>query len=477
MTRGGLFDTLILMSDVHRPVGARQEAVYFATAKPPKENPRPGSGIARSIDSVIDGLDSFNTIHSSKVSDLAKQIERNTHHLDSTKKLDVERNLLLLRKEMDALEVIEVTDALATIDSPWGELAQEIAESDRLKHVLPDKKSREQYVDKLLFPLGAELFRDIRSMTLDPLTRQLMFQSIGDEIQQNKNIIHLAQESLPLPKDAKTVKLAMRRVSIILLGGKINHHESEAQIDTLYKKYIHQTVLRSRLSAEQPLFDVVAAEHALEEAKQKLSQTVMPFAKEAAAQSTREKQTERNEAKRLRQIIDRQISFVNDESSLMQALDQVQHARFEGTEAEIAPYKLEPWVPKNIQGHARSELERLSAPKEDIYAKVLKKLDETERRFRSSKTTWGEKQYKTHMKWLADSGAQASHKQRIINIIDLLMTMTTLVSGVSGNIQRQIEGSYPGGMTIREYIDYVESQRPWEVAADLATPKPKNTIT
>ena len=60
----------------------------------------------------------------------------------------------------------------------------------------------------------------------------------------------------------------------------------------------------------------------------------------------------------------------------------------------------------------------------------------------------------------------------LINIVDLVMTITALASGVSGGMQRQIEGSSPNGMNLNDYIDYIESQRPWEAAADLATPKP-----
>ena len=217
-------------------------------------------------------------------------------------------------------------------------------------------------------------------------------------------------------------------------------------------------------------------EQTLKLVKQEADHTIMPFAKEEAAQSLRETQTELNEMKRIRHIIDKELPSIHDEKSLMKALDKVQSARFEGTSKEIAPYRLEPWVPQSVQRNARSELELLSRPKEDMYAKVLKKLDSTERIFKSrpkdsGQITWGETKYKDHMKWLADPVAQASRNQKIINIVDLLLTITTLASGVTGGIQRQIEGTNSNSMTINDYISYVESQRPWEAAADLATPK------
>lgn len=439
------------------------EKIFTATAKPPKEISHPNIGIIQSIDAIADGLQTSNSIDNSKIKEI-------TNRLEGIQDRQVKDNLSLLKQELDALETIEVADALATIDSPWGALAQEIAESDRLKLSLPDAKNREQYVEKLLFPLGAEIFRDIRLMTTDPLTRQLMFQSIADDIRNNPEMIRMAQKSIPLPKDAGAVKNPMRRVSIELLGTQVDSHASQAQIDALYKNSIHTAVLHSRLSAEQPLFDIAATEHALETARQEANRAMMPFAKEEAAQTLREHRTELNEMKKIRHIIDQELPLVHDETSLMRALDKVQNARFEGT-SNIAPYKFEPWIPENIQRNARSELEMLSKPKEDLYTKALKKLDVAERQFRSRPVTWSETKYKDHMKWLADPVAQANRNQRIINIIDLVMTLTTLVYGTTGGIQRQIEGGHPSGMSIVDYIDYVESQHPWEAAADLATPK------
>jgi len=432
------------MNDILQPVRDKPEAIYFATAKPLKEKTRLGFGLAQSIDSAVDELQAFDSIQSDKVTEIAKYIKNNP---------EAEKNLLLLQKEMDALEIIEVADALATIDSPWGELAKALAH----------EHASEQYVEKMLFPLGAEVFREIRSMTPDPLTRQLMIQSVADDILAHPERVQNARKMLPSPKDEGTIKQSMRRAATELLGGKT---------DEEYKNIIHTTVLRSRLSAEQPIFDIAATEHALEETRQEADRTTSPFAKQEAAHSLRETQTELDEAKRIRKVIDQALPSVHDETSLMQALDTVQQARYIGTRKEIAPYKTEPWVPEHIRSSARSELEKLSIPREDLYAKVLKKLDAAERRFRAGNSTWGEKRYKDHMKWLADPVAQANRNQRIINIIDLMITITTLVYGVSGGVQRQIEGNYPNGMTIRDYIDYVESQHPWEVAADLATPKP-----
>jgi len=451
------------MSDIPRPITDNKDIVFTATAKPPKEKPRGDIGVAQSLESIADSVEASDTIDVSKVHDITKRLE---HVPDS----QVKDTLTVLKQEMDALEVLEVTDALATIDSPWGALAQDIAESDRLKQSLPDTKQREQYVDKLLFPFGAEIFREIRTMTTYPLTRQLMFQSVADEIVSHPDVIRIAQASIPLAKDAVTVKHAMRKVSLGLLGVGLNGRESQAHIDTLYRKSIHTAVLRSRLSAEQPIFDIAATEYSMKVAEQEATRTITPFAKEETAQSLRETQAELSDMKRIRQIIDQELPKVHDETSLMQALDKVQDARFEGT-SETAPYKLEPWVPESVRTNARAALELLSKPKEDLYAKILKKLDAAERQFRSRQITWSETKYKDHMKWLADPVAQAKRNQRIINIIDLIMTLTTIVYGTTGGLQRQIEGNHPNGMSITDYIDYIESQHPWEVAADLATPK------
>ena len=176
--------------------------------------------------------------------------------------------------------------------------------------------------------------------------------------------------------------------------------------------------------------------------------------------------------KKIRQIIDQELPRIHDEQSLIRALDIIQHTRFERVDM-LAPYKLEPWVPENIRQNARETLELLSKPKEDMYAKALKQLDAVERHFRSQKTTWSETKYKEHMQWLADPVAKARRNQQILNIIDLVMTLTTLVYGTTGGLQRQIEGNHPAGMSIKDVINYVESQQPWEVAADLATPKLK----
>jgi len=458
------------MSDTLNPIFGEKrfphkntEIVFTATAKPRKEIIHPNLEVIQTIDSIAEELQVSDTIDSFKVNEVTK-------HLEKIENRDVKANLSLLKKEMDALELLEVADALSTMDSPWGTLAQEIAKSDRLKQSLPDTKSREQYIDKLLFPLGAQIFCDIRSMTADPLTRQLMFHSIADDLQKHPERIHAAQALIPLSKDSDQIKHTMRRASITLLGTKLTGHESYAQIDTLYKKIIHTTVLQSRLSAEQPLFDMATMEHTLNAAKLDASQTSLSFAKEESAQTLRETQTEFNDMKRIRHIIDQELPHVHNESSLMQALDKVQDARFQGT-IELAPYKIEPWVPENVRTNARKALELLSQPKEDIYAKTLKKLDALEHRFRSQQVTWSETKYKDHMKWLADPVAQANRNQRIINIVDLIMTLTTLVYGTTGGIQRQIEGSHPSGMSITDIIDYVESQHPWEVAADFATPK------
>lgn len=457
------------MSDFPKPTIDGKEIVFTATAKPPKEKLRGDFDIVSSLDTIADSLQASDTIDVAKVHDFTKHIEKTQNH-------QAKHNLSLLKKEMDALEVLEVADALATIDSPWGALAQEITQSDRLTQSLPDAKSREQYVDKLLFPLGAEIFRDIRSMTTDPLTRQIMFHSIADEIRKNPDAIRMAQASVPLPKDTDTVKNSMRRVSIGLLGGRVDGYQSDAQIEATYRKSIHTAVLRSRLSAEQPLFDIAAMEHNLEAAKQESDRTMMPFAKEQIAQTLRETHTELNDMKNIRHIIDQELPLVHDEASLMRALDKIQNARFEGT-SEIAPYKLEPWAPENVRTNARAALELLSKPKEDLYAKTLKKLDTVEHKFRSEQVTWSETKYKDHMKWLADPVSQAHRNQRIINIIDLVTTLTTLVYGTTGGIQRQIEGDHPNGLSITDYITYVESQKPWEMAADLATPKqPKHDI-
>ncbi|MEK7060705.1 MAG: hypothetical protein AAB937_00530 [Patescibacteria group bacterium] len=472
------------MNDILNPVinekkykQKNSEVVYTASAKPSKELSHLNIKVAQPIDLLLNGLQTYNTIDTPSINTLTKQLENVKNSLDSTKKTQVEQSLSSLKNEMDSLEVIEVKDALSTIDSPWGTVAQKIADSNRLKQVLPDKKLREQYVDKLLFPLGAELFREIRSMTQDPLTRQLMFHSIADEIQNKPDIIQIAKESIPKPKDTGTVKNLMRPVSIQLLGFKYDGHHTDTQIEALYKKSIHTAVLKSRLSAEQTIFDLSNMEQTLRTQQIDVDQTFIPFAKEHAAQTLRENQSEYNDMKRIRHIIDQQLPSVHDETSLMNALDNVQKARFEDSNEEIAPYKLEPWVPEAIRQDARSTLELLSQPKEDLYAKLMKKLDATDRRFKSQETTWSETKYKDHMKWLADPLAQANRNKRIINIIDLVITLTTLVSGVTGNIQRQIEGNYSTGMTINDYIDYVESQRPWEAAADLATPKlPKSKI-
>lgn len=454
------------MSDSLRP----SEIIFTATAKPPsKEKSNPPIGIALSLDAVADGLQTSDTIDVTKIEDIINRINK-------TNDPAVKDNLVLLKNEMDALEVTEVAEALATIDSPWGDVAQQIAQSDRLKQSVPDKKLREHYIDKLLFPLGAELYRGIRTMTTDPLTRQLMFHSIADDIRSNPNTIHAAQASIPLPTHTGIVKNPMRRISIGLLGTRLDGHESEAQINALYKKSIHTAVLRSRLSAEQPMFDLTTMEQSVKTATQEVLETTMPFVKEEAAQTLRETQAEHHEMKRIRQIIDKALPSVHDETSLMSALDKVQRARFEGTKEEIAPYKLESWVPEHVQKQARHELESLSIPKEDLYAKILKKFDAAERQFRSGQITWADKKYKDHMKWLADPVAQANRNQRIINIVDLIMTLTTLVYGTTGGIQRQIEGVHPNGMSIADYIDYIESQHPWEAAADLATPKKPKRI-
>jgi len=445
------------------------EKIFFATAKPPKEKSHVDSGVIQSLDSIADRLQVSDTIDSSKINEITGRFEKITDRLDPKTSSAVKDSLSLLKKEMDALEIIEIADALATIDSPWGVLAQDIAHSDRLKQLLPDTKSREQYVEKLLFPFGAQIFREIRSMTADPLTRQLMFHAIADEIRSNPDALRLAQASIPLPKDTGTVKHSMRRVSIRLLGTRLDGRESEAQIDALYKKSIHRAVLRSRLAAEQPIFDITRMEQTLSETKQYADRTFTPFAKEETAQTLRETRAEYNDMKRIRKIIDQELPQVKDEMSLMQALDKIQNARFEGT-SNIAPYKFESWVPESVQQNARSELEILSKPKEDLTAKILKKINAAEREFRSKRVTWSETKYKDHMKWLADPVAQAKRNQRIINIVDLVMTLTTLVSGVTGGIQRQIEGG-PPVMSIHDLIDHIESQRPWEVAADLATPK------
>jgi hypothetical protein len=448
------------------------DVVFTGSAKPPIEAPRrpATSDTLQSMDAILDGVLSFNTINASKVNEMANQIENMQNHLDNTQKVNVRKNIAALKKEMDALEVIEVADALATIDSPWGTLTRDISDSNRLKQTLPDANAREQYVDKLLFPLGAELYRDIRLMTDDPLTRQLMFQSIADDIRRSPDRILLAQNALPKPTDTGSVKLSIRRVSLGLLGGKLSGNESEAQIEHLYRSRIHTAVLRSRLSAESPVFSITDTEKTITNATHEAHKPSMPFAKEAATHMLRDSQTELTDMKRIRQIIDRELPSVRDEQSLMHALDAIQRARFEDAEQEIAPYKLEPWVPKNIQRQARTALERLSKPKEDLYAKILKKVDSTERTLKSQ-TSWGETKYKDHMKWLADPVAQANRTKRIIDIIDLTMTLTTLVYGATGGIQRQVEGTNPNGVTIKDYIAYMESQQPWEAAADIATPK------
>lgn len=458
-------------AEVTKATHNNSETVFTATAKPPKEKPHPDIGVVGSLDSIAEGLQESDTIDSSIMNDITGRIEKNQDRLDGKTRSAVKDNLVLLKQEMDALEMIEVADALGTIDSPWGILAQDVAQSVRLQQSLPDTKKREQYVDKLLFPFGAELYRDIRSMTTDLLTRQLMFHSIANDIRSHPERIRVAQASIPQPKDSDTVKNSMRRVALSLLGVRLEGHESETQIDSLYKKNIHTAVLRSRLSAEQPIFDLASTDQALKAATLEADWTIMPFAKEEAAQTLREIRTEQTEMKRIRHIINQELPYVYDETSLMQALDKVQAARFEGT-SNIAPYKFESWVPESVRRNARLELEMFSKPKEDMYAKVLKKFDAAERRFRSGQVTWSETKYKDHMKWLADPEAQANRNQRIINIIDLVMTLTTLVSGVTGGIQRQIEGGLPtNSMSITDYIDYIESQRPWEVAADFATPK------
>lgn len=448
----------------------KPEIIFTANAKPTKEKIHPDFGVATSLDIIADKLQEFGTLDNSKINQLTDQIEKQQYRFDAATRNAVNDNLQLLKREMETLELMDVADALASVDSPWGSLVQDIAESDRLKQSLPDKKLREQYVDKLLFPIGAQVFREIRSMTTDPLTVELMFHSFSEGIRSNPDAIHTAHASIPLPKDTGTVKQTMRRVSVNLLGIGLSGHETNAKIDALYNKGIHTAALRSRLSAEQPQFDIDFMEYMLKAATQEEYRRVMPFAKDEAAQTLRETQSGLNEMKRIRNIVDKELPNVQDETTLMRALDNVQAARFDGA-YELAPYKLESWVPEHIRQNARIELEMLTRPKEDLYAKVLKKLDAVERRYMSKPVTRSETKYKDHMKWLTDPVAQATRKQRVINIIDLVMTVTTLVFGVTGGIQRQIEGGSPSAITVEDFINKIESQRPWEIAADLATPK------
>jgi|GEM_PF-5348438 len=463
-------DSLKPSADILTAPRNKPEKVFFASARPTKEKPRPDSKAAGTLDAVADRLQALDALDNAKLKEFAQHVEHQQANLDSKTRTAVQDNLSLLKREMDTLETIEAADILATTDSPWGALVQEIAESDRLKQSMPDATKREQYVGKLLFPFGAQLFREIRSMTTDPLTSELMFHSILDGVRNNPDTVKLAQASLPHPKDTKPVKHPMRRMSLALLGTKLNGHESDSQIDTMYKKDIHTAVLKSRLSAEQPLFDIALTEHMLKQATEEALTSVMPFAKEDAARVVRETKTGLDEMKRIRNVIDSELLSVRDEHSLMRALDKVQSTRFEDSDV-IAPYKFESWVPESVGKSARNELEKLTRPNEDLYAKGLKKLAAAERKFSSKPGSWSEQKYTDHMSWLADPLAQATRKQRIINIIDLTMTIATLVSGVTGGIQRTIEGGPPSPMTITDAVNQIEQQRPWEVAADLASPK------
>lgn len=447
-----------------------RETVYTATAKPLEKKPHHAITAIFPLEQVADTLRASQVLDRGKLAEFTARIEQQQAALDSKTRAAVTTNLALLKREMDTLETLEIVDVLAAADGPWGAFIRDIAQSDRLKQSIPDAKQRELYVSKLFFPFGASILRTIRSMTTDPLTGELMFNAILDEIQDNTKAIALAQASLPQPKDTTPTKHTMRRIALQLLGTKLDGHESDAQIDALYKKGIHTAVLKSRLSAEQPLFDIKLTEHMLLEAEHNAKHTLMPFAKEEAARVVRETQERLKEMKRIRALIDAELQNVRDEPSLMRALDAVQAARFEDPDI-IAPYKFEPWVPDHVRTDARRQLALLTQPKEDLYAKVLKKLDAAQRRFKENPNTWSKQRYDDHMRWLADPVAQATRKQRILNIIDLTLTITTLVSGITGGIQRTIEGAPAKPATITDVIAQLEQQRPWEVAADLASPK------
>jgi hypothetical protein len=263
-----------------------------------------------------------------------------------------------------------------------------------------------------------------------------------------------------------------------------NKYDSlHASVDTRYQHIVHTLALRSRLLSEQPIFTIKQLEHSLSRQEEAKKSTYMPFVVENLDQSIRETKSELSESRALRSEIEKHLSFVTDEHTLLDALDAIQSFRFNGVIGDdVAPHRLESWVPSQTREQARKELEKLSRPREDLAVVTYKILEQAEITFLKKQNdkgannpdTWAGKRYKQHMLWLADDQAQAKHKKIVLNIIDLTLTLTALAAGVSGSMQRQIEGTPIVRGDINALIQDINADRPWEVAADLATPKARS---
>jgi hypothetical protein len=388
-----------------------------------------------------------------------------------------------LEQQLQTLEYLEIADAITTTDSPWNTIVDQILKLEKVKQMIPDEHQRLDYCQKLLFPLGASLYKEIRSITSDPLTQETIFHCIAEDIVGQKKLPRVFEQYSENHQNIhESIEYPMKKIILLSFGNELHGSETPQQLDSLYMQCIHKEVLRGRLLSEQPMFIIKQIEQLLENKQKELQTTNMPFAKEELQQSIREIQNDLRDAQKIRASVDSKLPIIDTDQSLLHALDEIHDARFDGMSRDVVPpHTLEPWVPTSRREDARDKLQKLLLPHEDITAKTLKGIHWAEKHIAPSintlpmKETWAHKKYNEHMKWLADDSLQAKRKQTILNIIDLTMTITSLASGVSGTMQRQIEGA--STLNISSLINTINTQEPWLIAQDLATPKTKGIST